>query len=112
VPRFISPSDPTSRWTGAEGGLAYFAYETNRLIDLDHAVIVGFEPTTAVRQAEVAVAKRMIERTRERSGLYPARLAADSGYGSAAMLGWLAHEQGIEPHVSVFDKSTRRDGTF
>ena len=25
VPKFISPSDPASRWTGAEGGLAYFA---------------------------------------------------------------------------------------
>jgi hypothetical protein len=23
VPKFISPSDPASRWTGAEGGLAY-----------------------------------------------------------------------------------------
>jgi transposase len=112
VPRFISPSDPASRWTGAEGGLAYFAYETNLLIDLDHAIIVDVEPTTAIRQAEVAAAKRMIERTRERFGFYPARLAADSGYGSAAMLGWLAYEQGIEPHVSVFDKSARRDGTF
>ncbi|MBP0447712.1 hypothetical protein J8J14_23455 [Roseomonas sp. SSH11] len=28
------------------------------------------------------------------------------------MLGWLAYEQGIESHVSVFDKSARRDGTF
>ena len=54
----------------------------------------------------------MIERTRERFGLYPARLAADSGYGSAGMLGWLVYDQGIEPHVSVFDKSARRDGTF
>jgi transposase len=110
--KFISPSDPASRWTGAEGGLAYFAYETNYLIDLDHAIIVDVEPTTAVRQAEVTVAKRMIERVRERFGLYPARLAADSGYGSADMLGWLTYEQGIEPHISVTDKSGRRDGTF
>jgi hypothetical protein len=28
------------------------------------------------------------------------------------MLGWLLHEQGIEPHVTVFDKSARHDGTF
>jgi hypothetical protein len=28
------------------------------------------------------------------------------------MLGWLVYEQGIEPHVTVFDKSTRQDGTF
>jgi hypothetical protein len=28
------------------------------------------------------------------------------------MLGWLVHERGIEPHVPVFDKSKRTDGTF
>jgi hypothetical protein len=32
-------------------------------------------------------------------------------YGSADMLGWLVHEHGIEPHVTVFDKSARSDGT-
>lgn len=112
VPKFIAPADPASRWTGADGGLAYFAYETNYLVDLDHAIIVDVEPTTAIRQAEVTAAQRMIERTRERFDLYPARLAADTGYGSAAMLGWLVYEHGIEPHVSVFDKSARRDGTF
>ena len=84
VPKFISPADPASRWTGADGGLAYFAYETNYLIDLDHAIIVDVEPTTAIRQAEVTAAKRMIERTRERFDLYPPRLAADTGYGSAS----------------------------
>ena len=31
----------------------------------------------------------MIERTQDRFGLYPERLAADSAYGSAEMLGWL-----------------------
>ena len=34
------------------------------------------------------------------------------GYGSAEMLGWLVDERGIEPHVKVFDKSERKDGTF
>ena len=28
------------------------------------------------------------------------------------MLGWLVEERGIEPHVKVFDKSERTDGTF
>jgi hypothetical protein len=28
------------------------------------------------------------------------------------MLGWLVYEHGIEPHVTVFDKSARTDGTF
>ena len=82
------------------------------MIDLDNAIIVDVEPTTAIRQAEVTAAKRMIGRARERFDLYPARLAGDSGYGSAQMLGWLVYDQGIEPHISVFDKSARTDGTF
>jgi hypothetical protein len=60
----------------------------------------------------VTAAKRMIERTIERFDLYPARLAGDSAYGSAEMLRWLVDEHGIEPHVTVLDKSARRDGTF
>jgi hypothetical protein len=60
----------------------------------------------------VLAAKRMIERAMERFDLYPARLMGDSAYGSAEMLGWLVDEHGIEPHVTVFDKSARKDGTF
>jgi transposase len=112
TPKFISPADPAARWTGANGGLAFFAYSANYLVDLDNAIIVDVEATTAIRQAEVTAAKRMIDRTMDRFDLYPARLAGDSGYGSAEMLGWLVHEKGIEPHVTVFDKSARKDGTF
>ena len=54
----------------------------------------------------------MIERSMERFDLYPARLMGDSAYGSAEMLGWLVYEHGIEPHVTVFDKSARKDGIF
>jgi transposase len=112
TPKFISPADPAARWTGAHGGQAFFAYSTNYLIDVEHAIIVDVEATTAIRQAEVLAAKRMIERAKERFDLYPKRLLGDSAYGSAEMLGWLVHEHGIEPHVTVFDKSARRDGTF
>ena len=112
TPKFISPSDPAARWTSAHGGLAFFAYSDNYLIDLDHAIIVDVEASTAIRQAEVTAAKTMIERTEECFGLYPERLAGDTAYGSAGMLGWLVHERGIEPHVPVFDKSNRQDGTF
>jgi len=112
TPKFISPADPAARWTGAHGGQAFFAYSANYLVDLDNAIIVDVEATAAIRQAEVTAAKRMIERTMERFDLYPQRLAGDSAYGSAEMLGWLVYEHGIEPHVSVFDKSTRTDGTF
>jgi transposase len=112
VPKFVSPTDPAARWTGAHGGQAFFAYSTNYLIDVDHAIIVDVEATTAIRQAEVLAAKRMIERSMERFDLYPARLLGDSAYGSAEMLGWLVYQHGIEPHVTVFDKSARLDGTF
>ncbi len=42
---------------------------------------------------------------------WPERLVADTGYGSAEMLDWLLHERGTEPHIPVFDKSKRKDGT-
>ena len=112
TPKFVSPADPAARWTGAHGGQAFFAYSTNYLIDVEHAIIVDVEATTAIRQAEVLAAKRMVERSKDRLGLYPARLMGDSAYGSAEMLGWLVYEHGIEPHVTVFDKSARKDGTF
>jgi hypothetical protein len=70
------------------------------------------EASTAVRQAEVTAARRMIERAHDRLDLWPERLIADTGYGSAEMLNWLVHDRGIEPHIPVFDKSKRTDGTF
>jgi len=111
-PKFVSRSDPAAQWTGALKGHAFFAYATNYLIDLDHAVIVDVEASRAIRQAEVGSARTMLDRTQERFGLWPARLAADSAYGAAENLAWLVHERGIEPHIPVFDKSQRNDGTF
>jgi hypothetical protein len=67
------------------------------------------EATTAVRQAEVTAQRRMIERTQERFGIWPERLAADTGYGSTENLAWLVHERGIEPHIPVFDKDRTDD---
>jgi transposase len=112
VPKFISRSDPAAQWTGAHKGHAFFAYADNYLIDLKAAVIVDVEATRAIRQAEVGAARTMIERTKDCLGLCPERLAADSAYGSAEMLGWLVNERAIEPHIPVFDKSARDDGTF
>ena len=111
-PKFISPSDPAAQWTGALRGPAFFAYATNYLIDTDNAVIVDVEGTRAIRQAEVGSARTMIERTMDRFGLYPKSLAGDTAYGTADMLGWLVNDKGIEPHIPVFDKSKRTDGTF
>jgi transposase len=111
-PKFISKSDPAAQWTGALKGHAFFAYAANYLIDLDHAVIVDVEASRAIRQAEVGAVRTMIDRVQDQFGLYPEPVAADSAYGSAEMLGWLVHERGIEPHIPVFDKSQRSDGTF
>ena len=97
---------------GAHKGHAFFAYANNYLIDLKAAIIVDVEATRAIRQAEVGAARTMIERTEERLELCPERIAADSAYGSAEMLGWLVDERAIEPHIPVFDKSGRADGTF
>src|SRR6187455_2912961 len=112
VPKFVSPSDPAAQWTGAHKGHAFFAYADNYLIDLKAAVILDVEATRAIRQAEVGAARTMIERTADRFGLKPERLAADSAYGSAPSLDWLVETKGIAPHIPVFDKSRRDDGTF
>lgn len=85
VPKYISPVDPAARWTGADGGAAFFAYPTNYIVDLDNAVIVGVGPSVPIRTAE--------------------------GF-AAGMLGWLVKERGIAPHIPVWDRSKRTDGTF
>ncbi len=112
TPKFISPSDPAAQWTGAHKGHAFFAYATNYLIDTDHAIILDVEASRAIRQAEVGASRTMLDRTTERFGLKPQSLVADSAYGSAENLAWLVKQRGIAPHIPVFDKSNRTDGTF
>ncbi len=111
-PKFVSPSDPAAQWTGALRGPAFFAYADNYLIDVQYGVIVDVEASRAVRQAEVGAARTMLDRTEDRLGLKPDRLAADSAYGSAPMLNWLVEDKQITPHIPVVDKSKREDGTF
>ena len=112
TPKFIAPADPAARWISMRGGPAFFAYSANYLIDVDNAIIVDVEATTAIRQAEVLAAKRMVERSLDDFALYPEKLIGDTGYGNAEMLDWLVNECGIEPHIPVWDKSQRTDGTF
>ena len=111
-PKFTSHSDPASQWTGAMKGPAFFAYATNYLIDTDNAIIVDVEASRAIRQAEVGATRTMIQRTRDKFGLYPEVLAADTAYGSADNLNWLVNKEGIMPHIPVIDKSRRTDGSF
>ncbi|SFP03522.1 Transposase [Cohaesibacter marisflavi] len=112
VPKFTSHSDPSSQWTAARHGPAFFAYSNNYLIDTDHAIIVDVQASRSVRTGETYATRTMIERAHERFGLWPERLIADTAYGSAEMLAWLVYDWGIEPHIPVIDKSKRDDGTF
>lgn len=112
VPKRISLADPQSSWTAAPGGPAFFAYSTNYLIDVAHGVILDVEATPANRTAEVESTKRMVERVEANFDLTPERLIGDTAYGTAPMLAWMVDEKAIEPHVPVWDKTERKDGTF
>jgi hypothetical protein len=107
VPRKTSLSDPQSRWTATTGGIAFFAYSTNYLIDTAHGVILDVEATPAHRTAEVESTKVMVERVEARFDITPQRLIGDTAYGTAPMLGWMVNEKGIEPHTPVWDKTGR-----
>ena len=110
--RKISPTDPAASYTAAPGGPAFYAYSTNYLADTRHGIIMDVESTTANRRQEVESTKTMIERVEQRFGITPQRLIGDTAYGTAPMLGWLVEEKHIAPHVPVWDKTERKDGTF
>jgi transposase len=107
----ISLSDPASAWTAIAKKHVQFGYGLNYLIDTASAVIVDVEATPARTYDEVRATRTMLTRTKRRLGLKPKRLAADTAYGTGQFLGWLV-KQRIAPHIPVWDKSERRDGTF
>jgi transposase len=111
-PKVISPSDPQSAWTAKANKRVQFGYGLNYLIDIKNAVIVDVEATPARTYDEVAATKTMLDRTEERFGLKPKRLAADTAYGTGRFLGWLVKEKKIIPHIPVWEKSDRQDGIF
>ncbi|KTW01251.1 hypothetical protein SB4_06400 [Sphingomonas sanguinis] len=49
VPKYLTPANLASRWTSARRGPPFYAYSTTYLIDLDHAVIMNLQASTAVR---------------------------------------------------------------
>lgn len=110
-PKVISPTDPCSAWTAKANKRVQFGYGLNYLVDIDNAVIVDVEATPARTYDEVAAAKTMIERTERRLAVKPDRLAADTAYGTGKFLGWLVGA-GITPHIPVWEKGHREDGTF
>ena len=111
-PKYVSMTDPAARWTAAPGCPAFYAYSTNYLIDVQSGVIVDVEATAAHRTEETEATKVMIERVAERHEITPQRLIGDTAYGTGPMLEWLVQDKGIEPHVPVWEKLERTDGTF
>ena len=112
TPKLISLSDPASAWTAKANKRVQFGYGLNYLIDIENAVIVDVEATPARTYDEVAATKIMIDRTEACFDLKPKRLAADTAYGTGKFLGWLVKDKKITPHVPVWDRSKREDGTF
>ena len=111
-PKRVSQTDPAARWTAAPGGPAFYAYSTNYLIDTDAGIIVDVEATPALRSQEVQSTKTMIERVDERFNIKTKKLIGDTAYGTAEFLAWMVNDKGIEPHVPVWEKGERSDGTF
>jgi transposase len=110
-PKEISLTDPQATWVARKGTDPLFAYDANYLIDNKAGIIIDAEGTRANRVAEIASTRTMIERVKSRFGLQPQRLAGDTAYGAARLLKWLV-DRGITPHIPVWDKSARSDGTF
>jgi transposase len=107
----VSLTDPQAAWVARKGVDPFFAYDANYLIDNKTGIIVDAEGTRANRLVEIAIAETMVERVKRRFGLRPQRLAGDSVYGAVRLLKWLV-DRNITPHVPVWDKSARHDGTF
>jgi transposase len=110
-PKEVSLTDPQATWIARPGTDPFFAYDANYLIDNKAGIIVDAEGTRANRIMEIAVAQTMMERVGRRFGLRPQRLAGDTVYGAVRLLKWLV-DCSIAPHIPVWDKSARHDGTF
>jgi len=111
-PKSVSLTDPAARYTCAPGGVAFYGYSTNYLVDIDAGIIMDVEATPAFRNDEVNATRTMIERVQERFDIKPKRLIGDMAYGAAALLGWMVTDKAIEPHVPPWDKTLRKDGTL
>ena len=107
----VSLTDPQATWVTRPGIDPFFAYDVNYLIDNKTGIIVDAEGTRANRAVEIAITQTMVDRVRRRFDLRPQRLAGDTAYGAVRLLKWLV-DRNITPHVPVWDKSARHDGTF
>ena len=110
-PKEVSLTDPQASWVTRPGVNPFFAYDANYLIDNKAGIIIDAEGTRANRTVEIAVTQTMLDRVSRRFGLRPQRLAGDTAYGAVRLLKWLV-DCNIAPHIPVWDKSARPDGTF
>jgi len=110
-PKAVSLTDPLAAWVTKKYARPFFAYDANYLIDHACGIIVDAEGTCANRRHEIAAAQSMLDRVNRRFDLKPKSLAGDSVYGAGRLLTWLM-DQGIEPHVPVWDRSARSNGLF
>jgi IS5 family transposase len=110
-PKQVSLTDPQAAWVARKNTDPFFAYDANYLIDNKAGIIIDAEGTRANRIAEIAITETMIERVKDRFDLRPRRLAGDTVYGAVRLLRWLV-DRNITPHIPVWDKSARTDGTF
>jgi transposase len=110
-PKEVSLTDPQATWVTRPGVDPFFAYDANYLIDNKAGIIIDAEGTRANRTVEISVAQTMVERVSRCFDLWPQRLAGDAVYGAVRLLKWLVDRK-ITPHVPVWDKSARHDGTF
>ena len=110
-PKEVSLTDPQATWVTRPGVDPFFAYDANYLIDNKAGIILDAVGTRANRAVEIAVTQTMVDRVERRFDLRPQRLAGDTAYGAVRLLKWLVDRK-ITPHVPVWDKSARADGTF
>jgi len=82
------------------------------MLDVGNGIIIDVETSPGNRIDEVNCTSLMLDRIESTFEVKPKRLMGDTFYGTAEMRGYLVNEKDIEPHVRVWDKSKRTDGTF
>lgn len=107
----ISLTDPMSQWMAVRGR-AEFIYSTNYMIDVENNIIVDVEASPTTKTLEVKATQIMIDRIEQNHNIKPKRLIADTAYGSAHSLNYLVTQKNIEPHIPLWDKSQRTDGSL
>ena len=110
APKAMSPSDPAAAWTTRGRHKVQFAYSVNHLIDLLNGVIVDVAATPTRISMEVDVVETMLDRVAARFDLKPERMT-DVAYGTGDLLGEIV-ARNIAPHIPVWDKGKRDDGTL